>query len=247
MWEIYDTLIDGIPDSITVKDFAEGKHWMTVLSSEGGLGLAMRIDVATLHLQHERNYAGMPLKRLAEYAKSWNFIEAGFGVAAINAWYNYEKRAEALGIEMPDESRKNEAFEKYRDQVKGKKVAVVGHFPFLENLLRPVCELVILERRPQEGDHPDSACEFVLPEQDYVFITGATMVNKTLPRLLALSKKAWTVLVGPSVPLSPQIFDYGVDDLSGFVVRKPELCLEGIRSDDRFQHFQAGTMVNYRK
>ena len=33
-------------------------------------------------------------------------------------------------------------------------------------------------------DFLDSACEYILPEQDFVFITGMTLTNKTLPRLL---------------------------------------------------------------
>jgi uncharacterized protein (DUF4213/DUF364 family) len=247
MWEIYDALIDGMPDDITVEDYAAGNHWLAIRSSEGGVGLAMRVDIQTMPPVFTGSYAGMPLKRLAHYAKSWNFVEAGFGVAAMNAWYNFEKRAEKRGIEMPEESRKNEAFEKYCREVEGKKVAVVGHFPYLEHLLTPFCELSILERRPQNGDYPDPACEFVLPEQDYVFITGSSMINKTLPRLLTLCKNAWTVLVGPSVTLTPALFNFGVDDLSGFVVRESAVCLESVRESDRERQFKAGTMVNYRK
>jgi uncharacterized protein (DUF4213/DUF364 family) len=246
MWNIYDTLIEGIPDDISVEDCAAGSHWLAVRSSEGGVGLAMRVGVETMPRTLGENYAGMPLKRLASCAKSWNFVEAGFGVAAMNAFYNSEKRAARAGIEMPEESRKNEAFVKYREEVAGKKVAVVGHFPYLERLLKPVCRLIILERRPQDGDYPDPACEFVLPEQDYVFISGSAMINKTLPRLLKLCDRAWTVLVGPSVTLSPALFGFGAGDLSGFVVRESEICLEAVREGDRDRQFGAGTMVNYR-
>jgi uncharacterized protein (DUF4213/DUF364 family) len=84
-----------------------------------------------------------------------------------------------------------------------------------------------------------------LPEQDYVFISASTMVNKTLPRLLALSEKAWTVLVGPSATLSPLLFDFGVNDLSGFIVRENEMCLEAVREGNRVRQFQSGVMVNY--
>lgn len=86
------------------------------------------------------------------------------------------------------------------------------------------CELTVLERAPQEGDLPDPACEYVLPEQDYVFITGTTLINKTLPRLLQLCEGARVVLVGPSVPFTTDWFDLGVEVLAGSVVVDPETC-----------------------
>jgi uncharacterized protein (DUF4213/DUF364 family) len=253
MWEIYDALIEGIPEGLAVAAWAAGRHWAAVRSDEGGVGLAMRVDVESIAPACGRDYAGMPLRELAGYAKSWNFVEAGFGVAAINAYYNLAERAQTRGIVLPPdeawktEARKNEAFEKYREDVAGKKVAVVGHFPYLERILAPVCDLCILERRPSSGDYPDPACEYILPNEDYVFITGSTLVNKTLPRLLELSRDAWTVLVGPSVTLSPALFDFGADDLSGFIVRDGEQCFNAVRSDEQQSRFAAGTMVNYRR
>ncbi|MDR3325136.1 MAG: DUF364 domain-containing protein, partial [Spirochaetaceae bacterium] len=232
MWNIYDKLIDGVPEDLTVQASAAGSHWIAVRSSAGGLGLAMRIDVESMPRVLSDDLTGMNLKELARYAKSWNFVDAGFGVAALNAYYNDHARARALGIELPDESRKHEAFDVYRAELAGKRVAVVGHFPFLERQLQPVCSLSILERRPEDGDYPDPACEYILGEQDYVFITGSTLVNKTLPRLLSLCRNAWTVLVGPTVTLSDALFEAGADDLSGFVVTGPEVCLESVGGGD---------------
>ena len=86
------------------------------------------------------------------------------------------------------------------------------------------CALTGLEQHPQPGELPDSACEYVLPEQDIVFVTGSAFVNKTMPRLLTLCQNAETILLGPTVPLAPQLFDFGVDCLAGFVVTEPEAC-----------------------
>jgi uncharacterized protein (DUF4213/DUF364 family) len=247
VWEIYDALIDGIPEGLRVAAYAAGGHWTTVRSDEGGVGLAMRVEAETVAPVRSGDYAGMSLRELATCAKSWNFVEAGFGVAAINAYYNHAERVGAKGIALPDATRKNEAFETYREEVTGKRVAVVGHFPYLERMLQPVCDLCILERRPSSGDYPDPACEYILPGQDYVFITGSALVNKTLPRLLELSRSAWTVLVGPSVTLSPVLFDFGADDLSGFVVLDGKKCFDAVSGDALEGRFAAGTMVNYRR
>jgi uncharacterized protein (DUF4213/DUF364 family) len=245
MWELYDMLIDGVPKDITVVDAALGPHWAAILSSEGGVGMGMRYDVASLPSDLPADLRGMSLRLLAQSAKSWNFVDAAHGVAALNAYYNHPDRARALGIDTTRASRDNEAFLKYRAALTGQKAAVVGHFPYLENLLRPVCALSILERSPREGDFPDSACEYLLAEQDYVFITGSTLVNKTLPRLLELCRGRTAVLVGPSTPLTPALFDYGVYDLSGFVVLDPTRLFTAVRDGIEGRHFTAGTMVNF--
>ena len=218
-WTLYDELIAGIPAEPTVQFYQGGYHWSRVVSSEGSVGLAMTIPlISRPSLSEEASLIGRPLRQVAELVKSWNFVEAAIGMAAINSWYNQPLRAAACGFSHPGiEKGKREAFDVYFGEAKGKKVAIIGHFPFIEKRFSGHCDLSILERDPDFGDFPDSACEYLLPKQDYVFITCSTFVNKTLPRLLQLSEGARAVIVGPSTPLAPFLFDRGVYGLSGFV------------------------------
>lgn len=55
-----------------------------------------------------------------------------------------------------------------------------------------------------------------------MFITGVTLTNKTLPRLLQLSRNSHVVLVGPSTPLSEVMLSAGVNALCGFVAGSEE-------------------------
>jgi uncharacterized protein (DUF4213/DUF364 family) len=226
-WDIYDRLIRGIPPETKVGSCLVST-W-TVIDSDG-MGLAMTYRGGVHEGNPLTSLPGRPLRELAENVKSWDLRRASLGMAAINAFYNAPERVqEWLG--RPLESlRSSGAFTSSLDEIAGKKVAVIGHFPGLEKA-RERCELVILERDPQEGDLPDFAAEYVLPQQDYVFITGTALTNKTLPRLLTLSAGATVALVGPSVPLVPWWFELGVDVLAGSVVMdKPgvwQRCLEG--------------------
>jgi uncharacterized protein (DUF4213/DUF364 family) len=62
----------------------------------------------------------------------------------------------------------------------------------------------------------------VLPRADVVGITGSTLTNGTLEGVLALCRPdAFVVLIGPSTPLSPILFNYGVDVLCGTLVDDP--------------------------
>lgn len=123
------------------------------------------------------------------------------------------------------------------DKVTGKRVAVIGHFPDLDKLAS-TCQLTILERRLQIGDTPDPAAEYLLPEQDIVIMTSSTLINKTAPRLLELSKDAVTIMLGPSTPLSPVLFEMGVDMISGLIVEDEENVLRCVKEGGGMRTFR---------
>ena len=224
-FDIYDALIDGLPAGVRVKSYINGRIWTMVETDEGAHGLAMTFDAATIPPLWAEDYIDRGLRDVAALSKSWNFPEAAVGMAAINAWYNERNRALARGVVFPDRERGvQDAFSVYLARAEGKRVATVGSFEKAMRVYRPVCELTVLERRPRPGEFPDTACEYILPQQDIVFVTGSAFVNKTMPRLLELCRNAETVLLGPTVPLAPQLFDFGVDCLAGFVVTEPEAC-----------------------
>jgi uncharacterized protein (DUF4213/DUF364 family) len=229
-WNLYDALIADLPDHILIEEVISGPKW-TMVRAGTHTGCAMTIPIDTISPVHTGDFIGMSLKEAGSCAKSWNFLEASIGMAAINAYYNNTQQEDHLLHTVPQMvlNSAEDAFHAHIEEMRGKKVAVIGHFPKLD-FLREIVELSILERNPQTGDYPDSACEYLLPEQDFVFITGSTLVNKTLPRLLALSKQAYTILVGPSSPLSPVLLDYGVDELNTTMILDSSACREIVKS-----------------
>lgn len=247
MWEIYDELINAIPEDIIVTDYYVGHNW-TMVKTKASVGVSMTVHNECRPKMHNTDIIGEKLSTIARCAKSWNFKEASLGVAAINAYYNSPKRAEEFALLSNKVGHKDkDAFLTYQEEVKGKKVAVIGHFPFLEERFMPICDLSILEKSPREGDYPDSSCEYILCEMDYVFITGVTLINKTLPRLLQICKNVKVVLVGPSVPIASEIFNRGVYDISGFVVTDIECCKDIIINDPCRDLFKSGQMVSFEK
>jgi len=248
-WELYDRLIAGIPDDLTVGDYAAGCAW-TMVEAGGETGVALtvrqRAGPALESVRESAPITGTKLKETAELVKSWNFIEASIGMAAINAWYNRKSRVERLGI-LPQGGappKRDDAFDMFGDSVRGKNVAVIGHFPHIEKQLAPICRLFVLEREPLPGDYPDSACEYILPDQDFVFITGMTLTNKTLPRLLELIRaEAEMCLVGPSVPLADVLFEYGVRHLSAFCAVESAVLQETLKRGAKQEIFKSGYMV----
>lgn len=220
MWELYDRLIEGIDKEIVITNAVIGKIWTAIkaIDKNGKIygGMCMTVVGHNPNFDIAKQVVGKTIKETAIYSKSWDFCEASIGVAAINSFYNTRENGLAQNG-IVDGLNKNDAFLTSKDNIIGKNVGVIGHFPYIERL-KEVCNLMVLERKPLEGDYPDSACEYILPECDYVFITGVTIINKTLPRLLQICKNAKVHLVGPSVSLSPVMFDYGVDVLDGSII-----------------------------
>jgi uncharacterized protein len=251
MWQLYDDLIEGIPEDLIIDDYNIGCAWVMVRSGSN-VGVALTVKGRALKPEYEGPVIGDRLKCIAKCVKSWNFLEASLGMAAINCFYNSQLKILELVRQVTtdpssgrDELHTNhDAFSCMANQVVAKKVAVIGRFPHLENQLAPICQLSVLERDPEQGDYPDSACEYILPEQDIVFITGMTLTNKTLPRLLQLSHSSQrVVLVGPSVPFARELYKYGVTDLDGFVVTDPALSDRLVRRGEKMDIFSCGRKV----
>lgn len=221
-WDIYDEMIAAIDPAVTVTAGSAGLRWCQVKTSEDSLGISYAFDERSRPLQFTGpTYSGARLRDVAELSKSWNFAEAGIGMAAINAWFSHADRAASAGFTPTAEVGWKEVFDPYAQAVAGKVVSVIGHFPFAPAVLAEAGQLNVLERSTQPGDFPDPACEYLLPESDFVFISSSAFVNKTIPRLLELSAKATTVVLGPSTPLSQTLFDHGVDVVTGLVATAP--------------------------
>lgn len=240
MWDIYDDLINSMPDDLTVLDCMVGLHW-TLVRSQLGTGAAMTVKGGREE-KGCQEVIGMPLKKLAAQIKSWNMIEASMGQAAMNAAFNLPGNVTAITgqpfviTENPEETN---GFVQFMPEIRDKKVAVIGHFPHLE-ALQSICRLSILERLPQADDYPDPACEYILPEQEVVFITGTAFINKTMPRLISLSRNARIILVGPSVPISPILFKYGVDTIASTVLVNVEQVWKTVKLGLKMNIFRHG-------
>ena len=233
-WAIYDELISGIPAGIAVSDFCLGTHWCYV-EAACGMGIAHAFTGGG-----KRTFGGDPrecdLKEVAQLATSWNFAEASLGFAAINAWYSREQAVIDLGGHVDEGmagGRKDNPFAALREQYEGKRVCVIGHFPNVEDMAQ-ICDLTVLERNCRSDlDTPDTACEFIIPEQDFVFLTGTTLTNKTAPRLLALARDTFVAMVGPTTVPCEALAQAGVNYLGGSIVVEPEAAKFAVKGGSK--------------
>jgi hypothetical protein len=166
---------------------------------------------------------------LAELALSDRILEAAVGMAAINSLLDVN---ESMCIEM-------NAAEIIIEKGTGKRIAVVGHFPFVKRLREKAARLWVIEKNPTEGDLDEHAASEVIPDADVVAVTGTALTNHTLEGLLALCRSdSFVVMLGDTVPLSPLLFDLGVDALSGTRVADTETVLRCVSQGANFRQIK---------
>ncbi len=213
MWEVYDALCQGLNGAGNITRCLKNQWWTLCETDLGGCGLAMTVPWAERPAMYPQGMEGLRVKVAAGAVKSWNLSEAGAAIAACNAYYNTPRRLRELGCAEPYDSYCTRGLD-----FAGRTVGVVGHLRFPQGTFAGAKNVFILERAPLSGDYPDSACDFLLPECDVVLITGSALVNKTLPHLLELTRSAYTILTGPTVPLCPALLECGIDRLAGLAV-----------------------------
>lgn len=199
----------------TIEALTIGLTWTTCRTADG-LGLAMSPAVRTRSLSWPGTVAGRAAHEVAAWLTSWDPHEATVGLAAANAVINRGDNAlmNAARILDNDAPGNLAVFAHFRPRLVGRRVVVIGRYPGLDAVLQGL-DVRVLERDPGDGDLPDSAAEFLLPQADWVFLTATTLINKTFPRLAELAADAVTVLMGPSTPWLAGWAGLGVDFLAG--------------------------------
>ena len=231
-WSFYDRMIAQVPDDVLVRRVVMGAHHCLV-DAECGMGAAA-LHRGGARLRMERGWVGRPLRELAERAKSWDFEVASVGVAALNAWHNQHERLGRLGLIRDAESVDPFVFlapvaarmAAEKNDGSRPRAVVIGHFPHLAAIAEHA-DVAVLERAARaDTDLPDTACEYLLPDADLVVMTGMTLANKTMPRLLELSRAALACAVGPSATISASVLEVGADLVAGSVVTDAALARE---------------------
>lgn len=234
--DLIDALLTSTPNG-PVLDVRIGLSWTAVVVELAGTrhcGLAATLRSERGHGSPTVPEAGHLVGKSGRELASWarlapsSLTQASVGFAALNA---------LLAAAAPDQPWTDlNAAEVIAERGAGKRVALVGHFPFVEKLREQVGTLWVMELEPQPGDLPASAAAEVLPQADIVAITATTLINGTFAGLMAMRNPAALImLLGPSTPLSPILFDYGVDVLSGALVEDIDATLRAVSQGAGFR------------
>ncbi|HON81686.1 MAG TPA: DUF364 domain-containing protein [Methanoregulaceae archaeon] len=230
---ILTDILATLPGDAPVRNVIVGAHWTMVCSRY--CGLASTIAPSSPHMHHDapvRNAGRLHKKsarELASYALSDNLLEAGIGIAAINSLLPIDEK-NAVDIN---------ASQILAERGRGKSVALVGHFPFIPQLRKSVSTLWVIEQKPFGDDYPAHSAPDLIPKADVVALTGSALINHTLDDLLALCRAdALVMVLGPSTPLSPVLFEYGAGIIAGSRVVDERCVMQFVSQGANFQQIE---------
>jgi uncharacterized protein (DUF4213/DUF364 family) len=230
--KIIDDLIATLDTDAKVKDIRMGLFHTAVLTRHCGLAATLPRDALKQEPPSVRE-PGQLLKKsaleLVRMAYSDSILEAAIGMATINSLLEVnEERCQELN-----------ASQLIAEKGRGKKVAIIGHFPFVPRLREVVDELWVIEKNPHEGDLAEDEAEKLIPRADVIGITGTAFTNHTIEKLLKLCRpQAYVVIIGDSAPLSPVLFDHGINAISGTKVTDPQLALNCVSQGATYQQIK---------
>ena len=227
-----DALLRSLQADAPVNQVLVGAFWTAVALRTGpprcGLASTLRPDAHPGSLPVPR--AGRLLecsgRELAELLRSSSSMEASIGMAAFNA---------LLDVDEGNCAEVN-AREVSLERGAGRRVAIVGHFPFVERVRQVASECWVLGLRPRPGDLPAGRAAEVLPQADVVALTGTSLINHTFDDLIGLCRSdAFVILLGGSAPLTPVLFDRGVDAVAGTRVVDVPAALQAVGQGATFR------------
>jgi uncharacterized protein len=245
--DLIDHILNTLPDSWTVHQVYIGPNWtISVVRARSdrlraGLAASPSAGHVSVHPRFEAGLNRSPAldaTALARCAQAGNPVEAAVGFATLNA----------LLRPAPAQLTELDAVDWLVEQGRDRSVALVGRFPFIGELAPVVARLWVLELNPQPGEYHADQAPQIIPRADVVALTSSTLLNHTFGNLLALARpEAKVMLLGPTTPLTPLLFDLGVDLLSGVQVVDVEATLASVRDGVTFQQMAGVRRVTMRK
>ncbi len=235
---IISELLATLPaEPVPVKNVLIGVHWTLVTSKHSGLGSTL-VNCGPhghSHMRDVGNLLGKTAQELAGWLESDNLLEASVGIAALNSLIDVDESRLRLDVN---------ASEVIGEKSKGKNLVIVGHFPFASRMKGIARNLWVIEKNPYGDDFPEEAAQDFIPQADVVAITGTAIINHTIDGLLSLCRPETMVMIlGPSTPLLPQLYDHGITYLSGSRIVDAEAACRTIQQGASFPQVQGVQVV----
>ncbi|MBW1648617.1 MAG: hypothetical protein JRJ72_11030 [Deltaproteobacteria bacterium] len=215
-----------------ISEIAVGSHFIGIRAEDSGadcVGLAATLG-AGVTAEAQRlldQLPGTPLAQAAALLKSHGAFAISLGAAALNA-----------GLVPPPDLPDLEASRIMAEKGRHGETVLVGEFPFTDWLREQVETLHLFELRDTPRRTSPAMWDEILSRCQVLGLTGTTLITRAMAAYLQKAPQAYTIIIGPTTPLSPVLFSRGADVLAGCRVVAPGPVFDAIRKGMSFRDFK---------
>lgn len=203
--EILARIVEGIDRDLVLEDLYIFMHWIITKSRRYAFSNFFQgmpgLDLHCTRDTYLKDLLGRPVRRIIpELLDTGDTLRISTGMSCLNS-----------ALPVPEDVFEGNAIVPFLEHAREMKTCFIGHFPDADLWREKGYPVDVIELFPQPGDIHWDRSHQVLAAADLVFITGLTLVNGTFPEVIRRTPNArYRVLMGPTVPLSPVLFDYGI-------------------------------------
>ncbi len=211
-----------------IDEIVYGQKFLAVKAdSQIGLSSTLGATPSEQDLKTIKGLPGQSLLEVSEFLFSKSPFMISIGLAALNAGTEINEPETGIG-----------AAELIVEKGTGQEVVVVGDFPFIDDLRSVVGQLYVLELNDISHGLPTEQWQRVLNTCQVAAITSTALLTRYMTYFLHHTENAYTILLGPSTPMSTTFYRWGASALAGSRVRKVMEVLEGIKQDMSFRQLK---------
>lgn len=245
---ILDALVQKVPEDAEIVDVSVGIFWTFVQTQYGSAISASAHrwceDPPGAIIPYAGELVGMRVRDVYPLYDSASLTARSLANAAVSASFGNH---EMTGRCIP--GRGQDIIASICSNAAGTlRIALVGHFHFADELraLGHHLDVFELEGRCEPGDIPNTRFPDFLPLANVVIMTSSTMITHATEDILRQSRAdAKKLIVGPTVPIHPVLWDYGLDVVSGSIVTDPAQVAVAARQGGNHKQFTGCAKVNY--
>ena len=243
---IFDALSERVSKDARIQSVSVGIFW-TFVQTQYGCAISAtahrwRDDPPGALIPFAGSLQGMPVSALFSLYDSPSLTARSLANAAVSASF---PASQMTGQKYPG---KAQTLLESLCKATPRHIALIGHFHFADELRAFGHKLDIfeLDGRCKPGDIPSSQIPDYLPDADIVVMTSSTILTHATEQILdACRPGAFKMIVGPTVPLHPILWDYGFDAIGGSIITDPDQVCRTAREGGNHKQMTGCEKLNY--
>ncbi len=214
-------LLAGADGAGLVQEAAWGQRFVAI-KAQGRVGLASTLGArpALEEARALKELIGRPLSQCCPWLGGPAPFLASAGLAALNA---------ACPLPPADQLQPGGAQGWLLGWAQGRRVVVVGDFPFGARLAEAAESFAVMELRPGSTGPAPGQWARALAACQLLAVSATALLSGSLAWFLGSAPQARKVVLGPSTPLSKVLFAAGAHLLAGSLVSQPAAIMAAVR------------------